>query len=163
MASARPSNFGPEVHPGTAALANYRARKLQTTAAIVQHAVHAMGHEPTASDVRALAKVTHTAPDTIRDLIEEAKTRFVGSIIDYVDIHKTATQDALANGDNEVAIKAAQWAIEKTSHAGASVIERDKAKPDTGTKILIGIRLGGQRDTVEGAVIEEKTILDADV
>lgn len=161
MASARPANFIPEAHPGTTALANYRAKKLQTTAAIVQHAVQSLGHEPTASDVRALAKITKTAPDTIRTLIDEAKTRFVSSIADYVDIHKSATQDALANGDNEVAIKAAQWAIEKTSHNGASIIERDKAKTDTGTKIMIGIRLGGQRNTVEGALLEP-TIIDKD-
>jgi hypothetical protein len=155
MASARPSKF---IHPGTAALASYRARKLATTQAIVQHAVQEMKHAPTPSDVRALAKVTQSSTSKIRTIIESAREKFVGSIQDYVDIHMIATKDALAAGNNEAAIKAAQWAMEKTSGDGASVIERDKAEGSSGTKILIGIRLGGQRDTVEGQVLDASPI-----
>lgn len=152
MASARPSNFVEEVHPGAAALASYRARKLQATEAIVAHSVGTAKRELTPHDIAALATVTHTSKDRIRELVKKAKETFAESALDYVNIHKSATEAALASGDLKVAVEASQWAIERASHDGVKIVEKDAAS-GTGTKIMIGIRLGGQRETINGAPI----------
>lgn len=152
MASARPSKFAEEVHPGTAALASYRARKLKDTEAIVAHAVGTAKRDLSARDISALATVTHTSKDRIRELVKKAKETFAESALDYVNIHKLATEAALVSGDLKVAVDASQWAIERASHDGVKVIEKE-AGTGSGTKIMIGIRLGGQRETVNGAPI----------
>lgn len=139
--------------------AQQKTLQLQTTANIVQSLVDRKKGLVTVKEVTALAQVTGTPKLDILRLIEEAKEKFSGAAVEYVDLHKQATQMALANGDAkslEVATRAAQWAIEKIAHDGKRVIEKEQAAVgSSGTKILIGINLGGKNPTYTEADVVE--------
>jgi hypothetical protein len=101
--------------------------------------------ELSSRQVKALAVVLRHSPERIKAVIAEARDNFVASSTRYVEIHRQAAEAALANGDAkslDVATKAAQWAIESVSEQGARIIDQDKAGP-TGTRVMIGIRVGG--------------------
>ncbi len=135
--------------------------QLQTTAAIVQSLVDRKKGLVTAEDVVALAKVTGVTKSKITELVETAREQFSGAAVEYVNIHKQATQAALANGDAkslDVATRASQWAIEKISHEGKRVIDGPvKGPTEGGTKIMIGIQLGGQNPAFIEAETAPKT------
>jgi ribosomal protein L15 len=128
-----------------------KAVQLQSTTAIVQNLVDRKRGVVTVKDVTALAKVTGDKKLTILRILEEAKEKFSGAAVEYVDIHKQATQAALANGDAKslaVATAASQWAIEKISADGKRIIDKEVVQSGhQGTKILIGIQLGGKNPT----------------
>lgn len=146
------------------------ALKLQTTTAIVQNLIDRKKGLVTERDVHALVTVTGTPKDQLVQIIEDARTKFSGAAVEYVDMHKEATRaaldlgkgtldadGALVGGDAkalDVATRAAQWAIEKAGHAGKRVIEKEQAVVGSGgTKILIGISLGGKNPTYDGDAI----------
>ena len=79
---------------------------------------------------------------TTKRLIEEAREDFAGDAPDYVRIHREATERALALDNHDAALKGAQWAINHISLDGARLTEKEAAGP-TGSRILIGIKLGG--------------------
>jgi hypothetical protein len=107
--------------------------------------------------VKALATLTRRSVAQMQAVIEEAAVEFAEAAKDYVWIHKQATSDAYATGDFETAVKASQWAIEKIGKGNVRVIEPAKGNAgEGGTKILIGIRLGGMKSN-----IDEEVILDA--
>jgi hypothetical protein len=141
--------------PAQTKMAGLRAKraslKLQTTTNIVQNLIDRKNGLVTRRDISALVQVTGTPRDLILPIIEEAKTKFSGAAVDYVDMHKQATQMALANGDAkslDVATRAAQWAIEKIEHKGQRLISKEaKVEGVSGTKIMIGISLGGKNPT----------------
>jgi hypothetical protein len=125
-----------------------KAAKLQTAKDIVQTVVDRKRGIVTTKDITALAKVTGASRLEILTIVETAKETFSRGALEYVNIHKEATQAALANGDAkslDVATRAAQWAIEKLSHEGTRILDAPQAGPaNTGTKIMIGIQLGGK-------------------
>lgn len=128
-----------------------KATQLQSTTAIIQNLVDRKRGVITVKDVTALAKVTGEKKLTVLRILEEAKEKFSGAAVEYVDIHKQATQAALANGDAKslaVATAASQWAIEKISSDGKRIIDREVVQSgNQGTKIMIGIQLGGKNPT----------------
>jgi len=103
--------------------------------------------------ITALTKVLSRSRASIKKMVEEAREEFVESAGEYVQIHKEATIKALADGDNETAAKAAQWAMTNMSFDGARIVDKPTVEP-TGTKIMIGVRLGGMNPTV-GAKVED--------
>lgn len=154
----------PYQSPGQIKMAGLRARvgktpkaaarasaKLATATAVVQQLVDRKRGIVTVKDVTALAKVTGEPALVILGIVEQAKQTFSDAALDYVNIHKQATKDALANGDAKslaVATAASQWAIEKIEHAGKRIISKEQAvQGPTGTRILIGISLGGKNPT----------------
>lgn len=128
-----------------------KAQQLQSTTAIVQNLVDRKHGLVTVKDVTALARITGATKDVLTEIIDQARERFSGAAVDYVNLHKEATVLAVANGDAkslDVATRASQWAIEKLSHKGGRVIEAPaKVVGDGSTKILIGISLGGKNPT----------------
>ena len=96
-----------------------------------------------------LALALRRTRETTRKLIEEAREDFAGDAPDYVRIHREATESALMLHDHDAALKGAQWAINHISLDGARLTEKEAVGP-TGSRILIGIKVGGmnQQDTV---------------
>lgn len=128
-----------------------KSAKLATATAVVQQLVDRKRGIVTVKDVTALAKVTGEPALVILGIVEQAKQTFSDAALAYVNIHKEATQMALANGDAKslaVATAASQWAIEKIEHEGKRIISKEQAVVgNTGTKIMIGISLGGKNPT----------------
>lgn len=106
--------------------------------------------------VKALAVLTRRSVEQIQDVINEAAAEFAEAAKDYVWIHKQATSDAYSTGDFETAVKASQWAIEKIGKGAVRVIEPVKGSGEGGgTKILIGIKLGGMNPNQDSNVVIE--------
>ena len=107
--------------------------------------------------ITSLATTMGRSKAVVKQMIENAREKFVESAEDYVDIHKAATQQALAEGDNETAAKAAQWAIQNLSFDGVRIIEKPNTEP-TGRSIFIGVALGGKNpqrpEVIEGTKVE---------
>ena len=92
---------------------------------------------------RALAKVIRRSTEYTKQLIDEAREKFIARASRYVDIHLATTEKALAGDDPkslEVAARASQWAIEHIGSDGARIV--DKATTESsGAKIMIGVQL----------------------
>ena len=102
--------------------------------------------EITPRQLTALANTIRRPKETVKRMIEDAKDTFVENVGRYVEIHKQATEKALENGDAkslEVATRAAAWAIENTSAEGVRLVDKPE-KGHEGTKIQIGVKIGGQ-------------------
>ena len=109
------------------------------------------------SQVTALATALRRPKELTKQLVEEAKENFVASAGRYVDIHKEATEAALANGDSkslEVAVRGSQWALENLSAEGVRIVDKVSTE-STGPKIMIGIKLGGMTDAVVATKIDK--------
>lgn len=99
----------------------------------------------TPAQIGGLARTLRRSKEATLALIEEARESFVGAAGKYVDIHLKATQDAAALGTAnglDIAQKGAQWAMENVSAGGARIVDKAVAGP-SGTKILVGITVGG--------------------
>lgn len=106
--------------------------------------------------VKALATLTRRTVEQVQAVIEDAAVEFAEAAKDYVWIHKNATSDAYATGDFETAVKASQWAIEKIGKGAVRVIEPVKGSGEGGgTKILIGLKLGGMNPNTESEIVIE--------
>lgn len=110
--------------------------------------------EMTNSQVNALARTLRRTKETTRQLIEDAKDRLIDKASRYADIHIAATENALADGDNEQALKGSQWALTNISGEGARIVEKAVEAP-TGGKIMIGIKLGGIDQPITAIAIPE--------
>ena len=104
--------------------------------------------------ITALTKVLARSRASIKKMVEDARENFVESAGDYVEIHKEATINALADGDNETAAKAAQWAITNLSYDGARIIDKPTAEP-SGSRIFIGVKLGGKNEVAVGTKADD--------
>lgn len=145
---------------GSSVKAERAAAHLKSTTDLVQNLVDRKKGMVTVRDVKALAAVTGESPTRLQMILVEAKEKFAASAVDYVKMHKETTQAALTLGRGQeidgvliggdpkaldVAMKASQWAIEKMSHKGERIIEKDVVKEgNSGTKIMIGLQLGGK-------------------
>lgn len=114
---------------------------------LIANLVLQQGGELSATQIRALALATKHTRAAIKRLIETARDDFVASAGRYVEIHKQATEGALAEGDHEQALKGSQWAMEKISGEGVRIVEKENTNA-TGSRIMIGIRVGGIDDPV---------------
>lgn len=112
---------------------------------LVAQLVHEHPRELSEQQVNGLARAMRRSPAVVKELVERAKEDFVSQADHYVQVHRQATDQALANGDAKslgVAVEASQWFLEKVSEQGVRVIEKEQ-KADTGQRILIGIKIGG--------------------
>jgi hypothetical protein len=109
--------------------------------------------EITPTQEKALSKVMRRSKEVVRDIIEQAREEFQGSALDYVRIHKDATIAAYEMGNDEVAIKASQWAIANMSQEGTRVVEKVAAEGGGGVRIMIGVKMGGIDGPKAGIVI----------
>jgi hypothetical protein len=94
---------------------------------------------------RAMARMLRRSPETVRDLIQDARATFATRAPRYVDIHLRATEKALASGTVnglETALRSSQWAIERIAQDGARVIDPPKAAASSGPRIVIGVEVG---------------------
>ena len=105
--------------------------------------------EITPSQITGLAKTLRRTKEMVRRLVEEAKESFVESAVDYVRIHKQATDAALASGTVaglEVAVGASQWAMENLSAEGARIIDKAAGKGSGSPVINVGVKIGGMNE-----------------
>lgn len=120
--------------------------------ALVAQVVMDQPGEVTQTQVLGLSRSLRRSPEAIRTMIAEARENFVASAGDYVAIHKQATQGALDDGEYETAIKGSQWAMTNLSGEGQRIVDKPTGEA-AGTKIMIGIQMGGMTPAVkvEGA------------
>lgn len=124
--------------------------------ALVAQVVQDFPGELGTTQVTALATTLKRTKEAVKTMIEQARQNFVSEAESYVSIHKQVVNAALANGDAkslDVALKGSQWALENIGSDGARVIEVAKAGP-SGTKIMVGIQIGGLREP--GTVVVTK-------
>ena len=114
--------------------------------ALVAQVVLDQPAEITPAQITGLAKTLRRSKEAIKQMIEEARENFVVGAKRYVDIHRAATEAALADGDNEQALKGSQWALQNISAEGVRIVEKAVDGP-VGTKIMVGIKLGGLSDS----------------
>lgn len=82
---------------------------------------------------------------SIKTIIAKAREGFARRADSYAEIHYLATAQALANGDAKslaVALRGAEFALERTEEDGARIINKDSSAP-TQPSIQIGIALAG--------------------
>ena len=106
------------------------------------------------TQVTALAKTLNRSKDAVTKMIQEAREHFLEGANRYIEIHRCAVEDALAEGSPkglEQARLGAEWAIEKMSSGGVRIIEApEKAGAATGVQIMVGVRIGGLKDETNG-------------
>lgn len=91
-----------------------------------------------------LALILRRNPETIKQLVLQARDQFIDNAKLYVEVHAKAVQSAYHNGEFDTALRGSQWAMENLSSEGVGVIEAaSKAGPDSGPKVVIGVNLGG--------------------
>jgi hypothetical protein len=122
--------------------------------ALVAHVIQDTPGIITTAQERGLATALRRPKEVIKEMIDEAREKFVKSSLRYVEIHKSATENALADGDNEQALKGSQWALTNISAEGARIIDKQNTETNT-PKVLIGIRVGGVTTTVPTIEIAE--------
>lgn len=98
--------------------------------------------EVTPKQITALTQVLNRSPQAVRKMVEEARLAFGESALRYVEIHREATETALATMNVEAAMKGSQWAITNISSEGKRIIDKLDAG-SSGARVLIGIRMGG--------------------
>src|SRR5437867_455313 len=76
------------------------------------------------SQIGSLARGLRRKKEDIKAMIEGAREKFVESSQRYVEIHKSATENALADGDNEQALKGSQRALTNISAEGARIVDK---------------------------------------
>ena len=131
-----------------------RPRKLgpmsQAEKNLVAQVVTDSALEPTSTEIKTLAVALRRSPTTIKKTIDEARDKFVESAKDYVEMHKEAVVQALANGSVdglEQAIKGSQWAMEHISGEGSRIVEKE-AKSEGGVKVMVGVKVGGMNTEI---------------
>jgi hypothetical protein len=115
----------------------------------VQQFVEDMPGPITESQTRALAKTMRRDPETVARWIEEAGELFAENARFYIETHRNATAAAAAMDSaagQDVAIRASQWAIEHLSGGGKRLVEKTPAGAPTGTRIMIGVKIGGANE-----------------
>jgi hypothetical protein len=106
----------------------------------------------------ALSKTMRRSKEVLRQMIEEAAEQFQENARFYIDTHRQATQDALKSdtmAGKDIAIKASQWAIENLSGGGARIVEKAASGAPTGTKITVGVKIGGLNEPIAVGVQSE--------
>lgn len=134
-----------------------------TERTLVQQFVKDQPREVTPAQVTALSRVLRRSKDVVKQLVEDAREAFVAEASFYVSGHKLAVERALnvqtKDGEYDakaldVAARASQWALENLSAEGQRVVDAKSAnKGDGGTKIMVGIQLGGMN--APSAVVTE--------
>lgn len=107
----------------------------------------------TPAQTKALGTVLRRTESAVEKMINKAREKFVLSAEQYVDLHKKATEKALAKGDLMVATKAAQWALANMSAEGVRVVDKPSADVG-GSRINIGIRVGGVDAPMDAITVE---------
>lgn len=132
----------------------------KTERTLIQQAVANSAQALSPEQVKALAVITRRTPATIRSIVADARMDLAEAAKDYVEIHKQATEQALANGDAkslEVARKGAAWAITNISVDGQRIVEKPNTEP-SGTRIFVGIRVGGLDTSVLAPQMTAETL-----
>jgi len=98
----------------------------------------------------ALAVALKRTPLVVKRLIQDARQNFAAKAGRYVEVHMEATEKALQAGTVtglDVALRGSQWAIERIAEDGARVVDK-ATEQNAGTKIVLGIQMGGIAPTV---------------
>jgi hypothetical protein len=124
---------------------------------LIARVVADQSSEMTERQINALAVVTRRSKALVKKAVEEAHETFVDRSKRYVDIHLATVEQAFAKGTDkglEVAQKGSQWAIENISEQGARIVEKKSDDTSTGTRIMIGVALGGTKTPLTHGVID---------
>ncbi len=121
---------------------------------LVTQLVQDQPREMPESQINALAKGLRRSRARIKEVVENARDRFVEQTDRYVDIHRQATEGALDTDDFKTAQLGAQWFLENVAAEGARMIDKAKVEAPKGTQIMIGIRMGGTTEALKTPVIE---------
>lgn len=112
--------------------------------------------------VNALATVMRRSRETVKEVVAEARDRFVEQADRYVEIHRSAVESALEGGDNETALKGSQWYLEHVAAEGIRIVDKGGASGPTGSKIVIGVAIGGVGATgpipIPAITVEKETV-----
>lgn len=139
----------PKTTPDT--LAKKRPRKVfkrgggitQPERDLVTQFVQDQPREVTPTQVRALARVLRRSQDTVKSLVEGAREHFIEQADRYVEVHRLAVEGALLDGDFQEARKGSEWYLEHVSGEGARIIDKQVDTGPAGTRIFVGLRIGG--------------------
>lgn len=156
----------PKTTPDT--LAKKRPRKVfkrgggitQPERDLVTQFVQDQPREVTPTQVRALARVLRRSQDTVKSLVEGAREHFIEQADRYVEVHRLAVEGALLDGDFQEARKGSEWYLEHVSGEGARIIDKAADSGPQGTKILIGLRIGG---ISEAPTVVQMPVIAADI
>ncbi len=96
-----------------------------------------------AGQVQALSELLRRPVGTVKAIIQEARESLASDAKLYVETHRMATIGAMASGDFKVAAEAAQWAMKNIGEGDVRIIDREVKPSDSGSRVLIGIKLGG--------------------
>lgn len=125
---------------------------------IVTQIVQDQPREMSPARVNALAKGLGRSRAAIQNVVTQARERFIEQADRYVDIHRDATEAALAEGDNRTAQAGAQWYLENVAGEGVRIIDKSKEEAPKGTRIMIGISLGGTTTSDASKALEPHVI-----
>lgn len=132
--------------PARQAYLKRRGKPTQAEKELVARLVVDQPAEMSSRQIVGLAKTLRRSKDVVKEMVEQAKENFVVSAGDYVTMHKAAVDAAYATGTPaglKVAAEASQWAIEKISTDGVRIVDKATSDAPTGSRIMIGIALGG--------------------
>jgi hypothetical protein len=102
------------------------------------------------AQVNGLATALRRSKTAIKELIDDAQSKFRANADFYVDMHRKAVQRAHNDGNQDAAMKGAQWAMERLSAEGSHIIEPKVAEQGgQGPRVMIGIKVGGLDATKE--------------
>lgn len=106
----------------------------------------------TPEQFKALCALVARRPDTVERMLERARQQLENDAEFYVQTHRTAVERAshgIERGDLAAAMKGAQWAMENIGRGKSRIVDPKKAEAaGGGTKIMIGVRVGGDAPTV---------------
>ncbi len=114
------------------------------------------------AQVTGLATALRRSKTAVKEMIEDAQDKFRANADFYVEMHRRSVEQAFEGRDSEVAMKGAQWAMERLTGEGARIIE-PKAGEQTnnqGPRVMIGVRIGGLDATKDLSVTAIDVIPD---
>ncbi len=89
------------------------------------------------------------SPNMIREMIRQARQKFVENSMIYVEKHLDSVRAAYAAGEFDTVMTHSEWALEHMSDGdGERLIEPVKqvaaaAPADAGPRVMIGVQVGG--------------------
>lgn len=109
-------------------------------------------HSLTPEQFKALCALVARRPDTVERMLERARQMLENDADFYVKTHRQAVERAShghERGDLAAAMKGAQWAMENIGRGKSRIVDAKKeSSGGGGTKIMIGVKVGGDAPVV---------------
>lgn len=109
------------------------------------------------AQVKALARVCRFSPERMREVVDEARAKFLEDTPYMVQAHKQVIERSIERDTDkslETARLGTEWHLSQASVDGHRIIE-SKDTVGSGLHIAIGVKIGGVNpDATEGQIIE---------